>query len=169
MAPDRSPKDAVSSAAPPRTVFVLDVFDDGLVVMPLDEARRLAALNDALEVSSTWGEFLRLTVGDSGTMGYVQEQYEDLPNEADAFDADELPGFSDGYWPTSPKEAMLDWLPQSVAQLGTIMPSAFAGRYLRIDEHRRHEAIQALAAEGIECREDTEDLVVRACGQWRYS
>jgi hypothetical protein len=31
----------------PTEGFVLDMFDDALIVMPLDEGRRLAALNDA--------------------------------------------------------------------------------------------------------------------------
>jgi hypothetical protein len=36
---------------PMSEVFVSDVFDDGLVVMRLSEAHRLAELNDALELS----------------------------------------------------------------------------------------------------------------------
>jgi hypothetical protein len=35
---------------PMSEVFVSGVFDDGLVVMPLSEAHRLAELNDALEL-----------------------------------------------------------------------------------------------------------------------
>jgi hypothetical protein len=149
--------------------FVIDVFDHGLVVMPLDEARRLAGLNDALEVSSTWGEFLQSIAADSGTLTYLADHYgEDLLEGTEPFDADELPGFADGSWPTFPKRAMLDWLPDSVTNVGITRPTAFAGDYLHIDAQLQPEAMQALAAAGHECQEADNDLVSRACGAWRY-
>jgi hypothetical protein len=75
----------------------------------------------------------------------------------------------DGNWPTFPKQAMLDWLPDPVLKLGTIKTSAFEASFLDIEEHLAADVIEALADEGIDCHEDTEDLVLRACGQWRYS
>jgi hypothetical protein len=51
--------------------FVLDMFDDALVIIPLGEARRLAALNDALETSVTWGEFLTSVGSDVETRSYL--------------------------------------------------------------------------------------------------
>jgi hypothetical protein len=155
---------------PAQMRFVIDVFDHGLVVIPLDEARRLAVLEDALEVSSTWGDFLQSVAGDSATLAYLADQYgEDLPSGTEVFDADELPGFADGSWPTFPKHAMLEWLPPSATKLGTIRPTAFAGEYLHIDAQRQPEVMRALAAAGYECQEADDDLVSRACGAWRYS
>jgi hypothetical protein len=64
---------------------------------------------------------------------------------------------------------MLDWLPASVINLGKIQSSAFGASFLFIEEHLAADVIKALADEGIDCQEDPEDHVVRACGQWRYS
>jgi hypothetical protein len=150
--------------------FVLDMFDDALVIIPLGEARRLAALNDALETSVTWGEFLTSVGSDVETRIYLDDSYDDgLPHADESFDPDELPGFSDGIWPSFPKQAMLDWLPQSLLKLGTIKTTVFGGSFLHIEGYLAADVIRALANEGIDCQEDTEDLVLRACGQWRYS
>jgi hypothetical protein len=150
--------------------FVFDVFDDGLIVISLDEALRLAALNDALEISTTWGEFLASVGGDGEIWTYLNGCYDDgLPPAEESFDPDELPGLAEGDWPTFPKQAMLDWLPDSVLKLGTIKTGAFGGSFLHIEEHLADDVIKVLAEEGIDCLQDTEDLVVRSCGQWRIS
>lgn len=63
---------------------------------------------------------------------------------------------------------MIDWLPASVVKLGTVMPTAFAPSLLRIGLDVEAEVIQAHAAEGHHCVEDSEDLISRASGEWRY-
>lgn len=149
--------------------FILDEFDGGLVVMPLGEARRLATLNDALEDSSTWGEFLKSVKGDADTKGYLARQYgAELPGGDDEFDAEEIPGFAEGDWPTWPKHAMLDWLPTSIQALGTIGDTRLNGSFLHLDVDLADEVISALHAEGLGCEEDPQDLVARSCGEWRY-
>jgi hypothetical protein len=111
--------------------YVVDSFDNGVVAIPLDEARRLAALNDALETSATWGEFLTSVAGDVETWTYLNGCYDDeAPLGEETFDPDELPGFADGYWPTWPKQAMLDWLPQQVTKLGVVKTGAFGQSFL---------------------------------------
>jgi len=103
-------------------------------------------------------------------MSYLREHFDDgLPAAQEPFDADELPGFAEGDWPTWPKQGMLEWLPPSVQELGTVKDTLLTGSFLHLDHDRQDEVIEALAAEGIECREYTEDLVVRACGEWRYT
>ena len=150
--------------------FVLDVFDDGLVVIPIGEARRLAAVNDALERSTSWGEFLTSMSGDNETLAYLNEQYDEgLPGADEPFDAEELLGFADGDWPAWPKREMLQWLPASVLRLGTPRECMVTGSFLHFDEDREDELVEALAAEGIECRSDTEGLIGRACGEWKYA
>jgi hypothetical protein len=154
---------------PMSSAFVFDTFDDSLVVMPISEARRLAALNDALETSSTWGEFLSSVGYDPDTAHYVERQFGDeLPGVDATFDPEEIPGFTDGHWPSWPKQAMLDWLPASVQALGTIGETRLTGSFLHLDDDRRDDVIAALHAEGLECEADTQDLVARACGAWRY-
>jgi len=153
-----------------RGAYVVGSFDGGLVVIPLTEARQLAALNDALEQSTSWGDFLQRVADDHATQSYLADQYGDeLPDEDEPFDADEVPGFADGFWPPFPKEVTLSWIPMAVRQLGTVRGSAFGAEYLHIEEERRSDVIDALRSEGFASVEDTEDLVARACGAWRYS
>jgi len=155
--------------APVSEPFLIDTFDNGLVVVPLDEARRLAALNRALETCGTWGEFLRAVAADPATLGYLEQAYDgELPEPSEAFDADDVPGFADGDWPTWPKRGMLEWLPGSVQALGTIERTSMNGDFLQLEERLSDEVIEALAAEGIESYEDPDDLVTTASGAWRY-
>lgn len=149
--------------------FVIDTFDDSLVVMPLSEARRLAALNRALEDSSTWRELQAAIAEDPVTIDYLKDAYDgELPDAADPVDPEELPGFADGDWPLWPKRAMLDWLPASVVELGTVRSTLMNDPYLELDASRFDDVVAALAAENIECYQDRADLVTTACGAWRY-
>jgi hypothetical protein len=148
-----------------RSVFVLGIAGDWLVVMPLSEARRLAALEEALWESRTWGAFRSRIADDPQTLAELRERFDGhLPDPAGPFHADDIPGHADGSWPSWPAQAMLDWLPRSVQALGTIEESVFNGPLLRLDEAVRGEVLDAMAAEGIECREDSRGLVARACG-----
>jgi hypothetical protein len=63
-----------------------------------------------------------------------------------------------------PAQAMLDWLPESVQALGTVEYSTFNGPFLQLDPDGQKEVLEALAAEGIECHQDTENIVARASG-----
>jgi len=149
--------------------FVVGTFDDSLVVIPFNQARRLSNLNDALENSQTWRDFRSSVGNDLATISYLEAQYDDcVPDGDESFDADEILGFSDGSWPDNPKQRMIDWLPASVVKLGTVMQTAFGPSLLRIDPDLEAEVIEALAAEGQSCVEDTEDLISRACGDWRF-
>jgi hypothetical protein len=148
-----------------RTVFILGTAGDSLIVMPLAEARRLAALQKALWESRTWGELLSRVANDSKTLAHLRDLVEgELPDAATAFSTDDIPGHADGDWPLWPAQAMLDWLPSSVQALGSIAFSNFNGEFLVLDDAEPEEVIARMAAEGIECREDTEGLVASACG-----
>jgi hypothetical protein len=59
---------------------------------------------------------------------------------------------------------MLDWLPESVQALGTVECSTFNGEFLQLDPDCQNEVIEPFAAEGIECYEDTENIVAQASG-----
>lgn len=166
---ERAAEGQSATAATPDGRFVLDEFDGSLVVMPVSEARRLADLNDALEQSQTWGEFLARVQRDQDTQEYLARQLgDDLPAPEQQFDASDLPGFDDGDWPAWPKQKMLEWLPASVRGLGSICSTTLNGDALHIGENLVGEVIDALASEGIECREDAEGAVHKACGSWRY-
>jgi hypothetical protein len=148
-----------------RSVFVLGTAGDWLVVMPLSEARRLAALAETLWESRTWGALRSRIADDPQSLAELRQRLGGhLPDPATPFHADDILGHADGEWPSWPVQAMLAWLPRSVWALGTIEESVFNGPLRRLDEAVRGEILAAMAAEGIECREDTNGLVARACG-----
>ena len=148
-------------------LYVIGGFDDGLVVVAADEARRLAALNDALERSSNWAAFLQSIADDEATLSYLANQFdEQLPDPNESFDPDEVPGFAEGSWPPLP-QARFNQLPESVKRLGSIRATAFDGDLVHIDEERREDVAAALAHEGLPSIDD-DDLIERASGAWRY-
>lgn len=150
-----------------RRAYVIGAFDGGLVVLPVDEARRLAGLNDALEQSQTWSDFLRSIARDDAALSYLADQYDDeLPDPDASFDADEIPGFAEGRWPPFPK-ASTDQIPDSVRALGALCATAFDVDLVHINEARREDTIAALRRVGFDCVDD-DDLIGRACGSWRY-
>ena len=148
--------------------FLIDSFNDSLVVIPRGEAQRLAALNDALENSKTWGEFLDAVSADQITLEELADKCEKLPVRDAPFVADDINGFADGDWPAWPLVGMLEWLPESVQELGTVEHTLMNGTSLVIGEGLLDAVIDALAAEGVESYQDPEDLVTKACGAWRY-
>lgn len=165
----RAAEQALRAAAIPDGPFVVDEFDGSVVVMPASEARRLAALNDAIEQSQTWGEFLARVEQDQATQEYLSYHFgDDLPAPDEQFDSSDLPGFDDGDWPAWPKQKMLDWLPDAVQTLGSVYATAINGDALHIDEALLDAVIDALAAEGIDCSQDADGIVQTACGAWRY-
>ncbi len=149
--------------------FLIDSFNDSLVVIPRGEAERLAALNDALESSNTWGEFLDAVSVDRVTLDELSDKFDELPARDVPFDPNDICGFADGDWPAWPMAKMLDWLPASVQELGTLQSTVLNGYALKIDEDLVDEVIAALAAEGLEGQEDPGVLVRTACGAWMYS
>jgi hypothetical protein len=150
--------------------FLIDVFNDSLVVIPRSEARRLATLNDALENARTWGEFLDAVRGDVATMRELAAKFgEEVPAREVQFDPNDIYGFADGDWPVWPLQKMLEWLPDSMQQLGTVQTTAINGLMLEIDPDLVDDVIEALAAEGFEGYEDPGATVQTACGAWRYA
>ncbi len=148
--------------------FLIDSFNDSLVIIPRAEAQRLAALNNALENSETWGAFLDAVSADDVTLDELAHKFDELPAKDVPFDPEDIHGFSDGDWPAWPAAKMLDWLPESVQTLGTLHDTLMNGCFLEFDEELLGAVIAALAAEGIDAQEDDDSLVVRACGAWRY-
>jgi hypothetical protein len=150
--------------------FLVGIVDGDLIVMPLDEARRLAVLNDALENATTWGQFLSLVARDHDTLAYIADRLgPDLPSEAEDFDPEDIPGFAESEWPLWPKRGMLEWLPESVKVLGSIKETLLSGAFLQCDAGSVEQVIAALREEGFESVPDADELLDRACGTWRYA
>jgi hypothetical protein len=180
---DPAQRDATDGDEQVHGPFIFDTVYDGLVVIPVHEARRLAALNDALASSSSWDELLARVADDREATAYLEspevtdsfewgqyarESFYEDESEYDeyVFDADEVPGVLEGAWPPSPKRLMLRWLPASVKALGKTW-DAVNGPFLHLEEDLRDEVIASMHAEGLECEPDTEGLVSRSCGVGR--
>jgi hypothetical protein len=85
--------------------------DSNLVFIPVDDAIRLAKVNNAIGRAKTWGTFCKMMPAKD--LRYVIEDYrereEPLPRKRDGFS---LPGsFYDGDWPDWPEQMMLNWMP----------------------------------------------------------
>jgi hypothetical protein len=149
--------------------WVVGEFDDRLLVLPLEEAERLAVLHDALKNASSWGELLREIGMDPLLLKEVRAQYGDeLPDDAEPFEREQIPGCYEGDWPAIPAELMASWLPDSIADLGTSGPTLFGGDLMRVAPGHRCEVLMRLQQLGLRCLED-DDLVSRASGAWRYA
>jgi hypothetical protein len=148
--------------------WVVGEFDDHLLVLPVEEAERLAVLHDALENASSWGELFREIGVDPRLLKEVRAQYGDeLPDDAEPFEREQIPGCYEGEWPSSPAELMASWLPHPIADLGASGRTLFGGDLMRIAPTYRREVLMRLRQLGLPCRED-DDLVSRASGGLRY-
>ncbi len=158
----------VNSRPRKRLVFGLrpKVGEKFLVFIPEEEAKRLAQIHEAIEVSETWGEFRkRMPEADlKEVLDDFLDREEQLPNDSDPFDTDMLPGLSDGDWPDWPEQKMMQWLPREIwTKFGRVESSVLNGPFLILDLHRRSEILTALARAGFDCILD-EKLVLKACG-----
>lgn len=143
-----------------------------LVFVPLEKAKELAAIREAL-AARTWGEFklkmpakrvpellstflecgawasfdafyqIHARSGTRKEREALWQRYEELapgermPLDDDPFQAEAVPGLSDGQWPERPEQAMLRWLPPLICgRLGRRVYSRRRGDYLIFDPAR---------------------------------
>jgi hypothetical protein len=155
----------VATAKP---IYVFGVVTRGdesnLVFIPEPEAKRLAAIYDAIS-AKTWGEFKRRMPTDDlqEVISYFVEDEEEMPSDDAKFEPDLLPGFCDGDWPDWTEQRMLEWVPRSIIQkYATMMTTAINESYPVLDVSRKDEIVAAIQNARFECREDQE-LVRSAC------
>jgi hypothetical protein len=142
--------------------------ETNLVFIPEPEARRLAAIHQAICRSKTWSDFTRQMPEDDlqEVVSRFIEDDEPLPSDEDRFVVDFLPpAFFDGDWPDWAEQKMLHWVPSAILRkYGIMMPTAINGSYPILDPSRKLEIVAAMNEAGFECRED-EELVKGACRQ----
>lgn len=105
-----------------------------------------------------------------GTRDQAFEDYqalefsERLPNDNDAFDRADIPGFCDGDWPDWPQQEMLNWVPQAIQKAyGQVIDSTLNGPFLTFRTEDEKAIVEAFTELGYRCRKD--DCWVRqACG-----
>ncbi|MDP9371073.1 MAG: hypothetical protein M3Q65_01170 [Chloroflexota bacterium] len=160
-----------NSTGQPLDVIYGRLWDDELVLLPLDTARYLATLREALTEAKTWGEFKA-----RAPEGAYAEVVEMIADNADGdeeftepaadtpFDPEDIPGYADGDWPLLPPQHMFDWLPEDLQQrYGHTGDTVLNGPYLAIDPAHTRELVAEMEARGYHCTEDS-DLLQRATG-----
>ena len=137
----------------------------GLVFMGARKALEQVAIHGALESASTWGELRDKLPGDAHPqmLALLDGGDDELPDDADVFDAGEFGPYADGDWPPWPAQRMLDWVPDRVRALGSSEPSVINGDFLELDPALEHKLVEVFADEGFTCRRD-DALVRRASG-----
>lgn len=142
---------------------------DELVFIPKQQAVELAQLRQALESAATWGEFKQMAPAHlyqevALMVSDYDEEAGQLPQDADPFDADSIPGYGDRDWPTWAAQAMLEWVPQDVQdRFGSAAGTTLSGDYLYLPEEKADEIAQAMQEHGYPCVRD-DDLVTSAEG-----
>lgn len=137
-----------------------------LVFIPAERAQQLAAIHKAIGQAKTWGEFrLRISAEDWNELVRCFDEYDEAPQPGDAFNAEDVPGFTDGDWPDWPEQEMMSWLPpEHVARFGTQHQSVLNGPFLSFDPKYLNEIMAELKRGGYTCRRE-DVLISQACGR----
>ncbi len=154
----------------------VDVFGGDLVFIPRKRAEYLAALQEAKDSATTWGElreripaeeFDKLALSELHADADVFDELDPAVQQeflAQPFDAGEVGLIADGDWPAWTQQEMMEWMPDEVQEkFGKWSRSMVSGECLQIDARKVKAVVAALQAHGYRCEED-EDLVRRASG-----
>ena len=140
--------------------LVYGIVNDNIIFIEEHRALALAALQDAVHASVTWAEAMSYLPTD-----FQKEVRDRLPEDAEppADNAPFNPGILAFYgdeWPF-PNQDMLDFLPRSVLDLGTVDETVLSGPRVDIPSHAKDPALALLANRGwMTTRNDV--LVARA-------
>ena len=106
----------------------------GLLLAKPETALQVSAIHKAIESSKTWGQFRKALPADALMEVEEMMSEEDACADTDPFDSDQLPGFSDGDWPTWICQSMLHELPKEIIQeFGERQESAHNGEFLQLN------------------------------------
>jgi hypothetical protein len=131
-------------------------YNGGVVVATEDRAHYIARLHNALRTSRTWAEFRAAVPKQeySKILAILDDNGEPRPKGADNFDAEQVPGWSDGDYPPWLQKEMSQLLPRSLLEkVGTLQETAINGSYWHIPAERIPEMIQHLAELGFHVTE----------------
>lgn len=101
-------------------LYLISPYNNGAVFAEPKRAKLVDRINSAIESSKTWGEFRKAMppAEYSEIVRKYDEDGEKRPRSGDAFDAEQLPGFSDGDYPP--------WLQR---EMETILPRSFFNKF----------------------------------------
>jgi hypothetical protein len=124
----------------------------GLVFALEHEARRVARIHKAIDNARTWAEFRSLMPRKdySEVLASFDGTGQPRPRGADEFSGEQVPGWSDGDYPTWLQQEMTHVLPLEVLEeYGTLKSTAINGSYWHLPPEREAEIVTALEALGI--------------------
>lgn len=123
-----------------------------------DDAERVAQIRIALDNSKTWGQFrASLPVGEWEEN--LADCFEDVPADAEAFSADDVPGYADGDYPQWLMQTQLDWFPpELIARYGERQDSVLNGEMLELPAGQAEVVAAELRALGHTVEETDLDI-----------
>ena len=127
----------------------------GLVFAPERLAREVAAIHQAIRTSRSWGEF-RAAPDDPQEFVRIlvaafDDQGEGRPSDADRFEGEMIPGFTEGDYPPWLQGRMDEYLPHAVLNnFATREVTAVNGSFYFIPEDKADEMCAALRPFGFE-------------------
>jgi hypothetical protein len=140
-----------------RTLLWRIVPHNGGVVFALQErAEYVAALHRALGTAKTWGQFRAAIPRKeySESIAILDEIGEPRHKSTDRFEAEQVPGWSDGDYPPWLQQEMSALLPTSILeQFGTQQQTFINSSYWHILPDRVSEMVQCLKEQGFNVRE----------------
>lgn len=105
--------------------------DEIVVFAERELAEVVSTIRVALKTARTWGEFAQSLP--EGEWAEVLERLEEVPDPAAPFDADEVPGHTDGDYPTWLAARMVDILPgEVVTKYGARIDSVLNGEAIEL-------------------------------------
>lgn len=131
---------------------------DSVVFAERTRAERVASIIDALQNSTTWGEF-RSALPEGEWAAHFKEYFgdaeEDPPTNDDAFEADDVVGYADGDYPEWLGQVQLEWFPKELIDKygGEITQSVLNGSALDLPADKAEQIAEDLRALGhtVEC------------------
>lgn len=128
----------------------------GVVVATEARAHYIARLHNALRTSRTWAEFRAAVPKQeySEILATLDRIGEPRPKDTDKFDAEQVPGRSDGDYPPWLQKEMSQLLPRSLLEkVGTPQQTAVNGSYWHIPPEHIPEMIRRLTELGFQVTE----------------
>ena len=123
----------------------------GLVFATESEGRRVARIHHALKTARTWAEFRSLMPRKdySAVVRTFDDMGESRPRGVDEFDAEQVPGWREGSYPTWLQQEMAHVLPSQVLEkYGSLQSTWVNGAYWHIPASQEAEVVEALTALG---------------------
>ncbi len=126
---------------------------DSVVFAERSRAERAAQTADAIERSTTWGEF-KTSLPQGEWESYFLEHFgdseEDPPGDDEPLESEDVPGHEDGDYPEWLARAQLEWFPPELIEKhgGVVDASVLNGDFLELPADSAERVAEGLRALG---------------------